>query len=345
MNRDTDLAMKAIKRKLLLLLPITLLASACANNPLKKPIGEQETERTSTSESTASTDLSNILQLLQDGHFQQARSELQAYLRYNPRSPTARSLLQQLDADPVEFLGRSHRSYTVKPGDSLSQIASQHLGDATLFLILARYNNIERPRTLFVGQQLKIPVAFRSVPQNDEATIEKPSIEPTPTSQVSSASVYRQRIERHVAAGEWEEALAAVQSAQDHRPTDGSWDHWLNPLSNQVNAQLWQQRALAQLENNQHEEAFASFERALSFLPDLQPAKQHHATLRSQLVNQYHEAAIVHYRNQQLDEAIALWEKVLTLDPDHELAKGFRLRAQDLQRRLKELESSRSNAS
>jgi len=70
--------MKAIKRKLFLLLPITLLASACTNNPLKKPIDEQETEPTPTSESTASTDLSNILQLLQDGHFQQARSELRA---------------------------------------------------------------------------------------------------------------------------------------------------------------------------------------------------------------------------------------------------------------------------
>lgn len=56
-------------------------------------------------------------------------------------------------------------------------------------------------------------------------------------------------------------------------------------------------------------------------------------------VQKYHEAALVAYRKQDLDNAIALWNKALAIDPDYEPALGYRARAQELQRRLNQMDA------
>ena len=66
-------------------------------------------------------------------------------------------LIQQLDADPVDSLGARHYVYTVKPGETLSRIAEERLGDGMKFVILARYNGIAVPATVVAGQRIKIP--------------------------------------------------------------------------------------------------------------------------------------------------------------------------------------------
>ena len=93
------------------------------------------------------------------------------------------------------------------------------------------------------------------------------------------------------------------------------------------------------------EEALRAFDRALALQPGLEPARSHRRELKDRLVNEYHEAAVVHYRNQRLDEALALWDKALKLDPGFEPAQGYRARALELKRRLRELESSGAGGS
>ena len=63
----------------------------------------------------------------------------------------ALSLSRQMTVDPVTTLGRESFAYTVRPGDTLAVLAQRQLGDAYLFYLLARYNDIKVPKLTNAG--------------------------------------------------------------------------------------------------------------------------------------------------------------------------------------------------
>ena len=97
------------------------------------------------------------LELLQIGDTREARRHLELALQDQPGYRRASELLEQLQVDPIEYLGRKSFQYQVQRDESLSKIAEQFLGDPLKFVILARYNGIDNPSQLAVGQSLKIP--------------------------------------------------------------------------------------------------------------------------------------------------------------------------------------------
>jgi LysM repeat protein len=99
----------------------------------------------------------NAADLLESGHEEQARVELQKALALDLGNKLANNLMRQLTADPIATLGRDFFVYVVKPGDTLSSIAGRFLGDTYAFYLLARYNEIKVPRQVAGGQQIRIP--------------------------------------------------------------------------------------------------------------------------------------------------------------------------------------------
>lgn len=87
----------------------------------------------------------------------QARAELQAFLAEQPDNALGRSLLEQIDRDPLELLGAQSFPYTIRSGETLSSLAERFLGDRFQFFALSRYNGLETPREAQVGQVVKIP--------------------------------------------------------------------------------------------------------------------------------------------------------------------------------------------
>jgi nucleoid-associated protein YgaU len=55
--------------------------------------------------------------------------------------------------------GESARTYTVKPGDTLSKIAKEHLGDGNAYMAIfeANRDQLKDPNMIKPGQVLKIP--------------------------------------------------------------------------------------------------------------------------------------------------------------------------------------------
>ena len=73
---------------------------------------------------------------------------------YQPYSNVqAPSSAAQSTAAPAGFM-----SYTVKPGDTLSQIALSYLGNADMAYLLAAYNGISNPNQIHVGQNILVPI-------------------------------------------------------------------------------------------------------------------------------------------------------------------------------------------
>lgn len=97
------------------------------------------------------------IEMLEQGHEEQAAVELRRALQSDPNHRLAQNMLRQIEADPQAVLGRESFPYRVQPGETLSRIAQRFLGDVHQFYILARYNDIPVPRHLQGGQLLRIP--------------------------------------------------------------------------------------------------------------------------------------------------------------------------------------------
>ena len=102
-------------------------------------------------------------------------------------------------------------------------------------------------------------------------------------------------------------------------------------------ARRLQDESLALLGQGHRDDAVSRYDQALSLDPSLKPANGDAAGLRTQVLNNYHQRAIVLYRDQKLDQAIALWDHVLAIDPGFEAATVYRTRALELKHRLKQI--------
>ncbi len=116
------------------------------------------------------------LQLLQNGEYEQARNQLNWALQEKPNLQIASQLLEQLDADPIDYLGLKNFFYDVQPGDSLSLIAKKFLNDPMKFVILARYNKLDNPSRLAPGQRIRVPGEMPPPPPKRKPKRKKPPV-------------------------------------------------------------------------------------------------------------------------------------------------------------------------
>jgi LysM repeat protein len=301
-NRRADWRGRA-RRLALGTLPLALLLVAgCGTFNKARPRAGVDRSPTTVGRQPAgsrSASLASIINdTIQQGHYAEGEVALRRYLAQHPGDQAARGMLRQLTAAPESELGSKSRDYTVQPGDSYSSLAARYLGDASLFVVLARYNNSTNPSDLRVGQTVRLPVSGRASNEVERANISETSpereIHPTP---------------------------AAV--AEDVSPT--------------TSARQWQAQSMSLLGKGQKREALRRLDHALTLDPQLKSSGPAEAPLRRQLVGNYHEQAVVLYRDQHLDAAIALWDRVLAIDPTFEPAVIYRTRALELKRRLKQL--------
>lgn len=258
--------------------------------------------RASTGTADSSPLASIVNDQLQRGRYGAGEKELRTYLAQHPGDRTAQDLLKQLTGDPVEMLGRASRPYVVRQGDSYSSLAQRYLGDATRFLVLARYNGSSNPSMLQVGESLRLP-----------------------------ASAPMATPDRGAAAGDSASQSAPVSASPPVEASSAARD------PSAVKAARLQQESVDLRQQGQLAQALSRLDQALTLYPQLKPSGPASEALRRDLVAQDHQQAIVLYRDQHLDQAIALWDRVLVIDPEFEPAKIYRARAIELKRRLKQL--------
>ncbi|HEU4961571.1 MAG TPA: LysM domain-containing protein [Sphingomonas sp.] len=100
-----------------------------------------------------------VVAALQHGDTNTAQKVLKRIRKQDPNDARARLLGETIDIDPVAMLGSRSFPYTVKPGDSLRELAGRYLGNPDKFYALARYNHIAIPDAIKPGQTLRIPGA------------------------------------------------------------------------------------------------------------------------------------------------------------------------------------------
>lgn len=156
------------------------------------------------------------INLLGDGDERRARAELQAALREMPSLGSATRLLAQIESEPRDLLMGEAAPYTVRGGETMSQLAERFQGDALLFYALARYNDLEAPNAVAAGQVLMIPrrpglrvAATAAVPPADTASAPRGrGVDP------ARANTLRRQALQLLNRGEVDQAVALLRRAQ-----------------------------------------------------------------------------------------------------------------------------------
>ena len=241
-----------------------------------------------------------VVELLEAGNEEQAKTELQRALELDPNNKLALNLMRQITADPQVTLGRESFAYTVRPSDTLSRIAGRYLGDIYSFYILARYNGIEVPKKVASGQVIRIP--GKAPPPGSEA--------PRPAAQLPAPPA--------PAAGSV--ATPAPMPAAPPSPPP--------PPPPPSVGELAFKRGEAAEKAGRLDAAYEEFQAAAAL--DHPGAAARATTVRGTLVASRLRQARQEMANQNPKAAIPLYDRVLTLDPGNDTAKLERQRAMEL---------------
>ena len=240
---------------------------------------------------------------LQSGNEDAARAELKRALALDALNKLALSLIRQMTVDPIATLGRDSFAYTVRTGDTLAVLAQRQLGDAYLFYLLARYNDIKIPKQLSSGQVIRLPgkVSAMREPSAPPVTGAAPAASPKPTSPVASPPPPAPP----PAAPPPPPPPPGEQAMRDGAAAERATDLPRALLAYRKADSLGQAGAAAKVEQ-----------------------------VRTLLVSRYTQAARNAFVKQDLDGAIANWQRVLDLDPNNGTARSELERTRGLKVKL-----------
>ena len=163
------------------------------------------------------------VQHLEQGRVAQARAELVEFLDAQPTHPAGRSLLEQIDIPASAYFPRAYEVVTLGPGESLSTLAKQYLGDPMQFFALARYNRIDTPNRVQAGWRIRVPLMPVSdwSPEPEPLTEAVQEPEPAALPPALDTEHLLAEAQRHLSGGRYELAAAAAAQVAAHDPTNG----------------------------------------------------------------------------------------------------------------------------
>lgn len=258
----------------------------------------------------------SVIDLLQAGKEEEARAELERALTLDRTNALAQNLMWQITVDLGE-LGRESHGYTIKPGESLSQIARSQLGDVFKFYVLARYNDIKVPRQVSAGQALRIPTKLQVA---EPPRVQAPRPAPAPAPERAKAEV---------------PAPPPAQPAPPPPAPVPPPPPPPPPPSEPTAAEQAMAAAAAAANAGDRERAYAEYRRASALGVPEAPARAE--ALRKALIGDYTTDARRAFAQHNMDAAIRSWEQVLRLDPGNRTAAEERDRAIDLKKRAEKI--------
>jgi Tfp pilus assembly protein PilF len=368
-------------RSILVLVPVAALLAACAGDqaaapavvvappPPPPPVATAPATPTAPTAPTAVVGVPAAqrfqlaVNLLEQGNPDQAKAELNAYLAEVPTSPQARALLAQIET-PLEMLyPPEHFTVQLAMGETLGSLATTYLGDVRSFYALARYNGIAVPRTVALGQTIKIPITPVSLgvaqargiavtpppgmvpaaPPTTVAAAPPPAVAPRPGAPRDPWAIIR----GEVAAGRYDAAIREaeasrlmpdrVQAAVLASAYAGS-ARTVRATNAPLAATLATRAGELYLETaDQPEAALEPLHLAVMIAPENMRAQTLLTSAKTRASDIHYRAGLQLFQRQDLDGAIASWDKVLAIDPEHRNAQLQKAQALELKANLQRL--------
>jgi murein DD-endopeptidase MepM/ murein hydrolase activator NlpD len=288
-----------------------------------------------------------------------AQRELELALCGDPRQEMAQELMRQIQTPADRLFGSESFPYVVQPGDSLSRIADEFLGDAFLFYALARYNRLGNPSQLKAGQTVRIPVTEHSRTRAERGDVTPPAVTADPP-----GGAFTRPVSVSLQATDDTDPRPAIHFTLDGAPPTAESPRYTAPIplertttlmsvaidaggntsrvrtdryaltESRAEADASYSSGMAALARGEREAAYQALRRALELAPSHAAARREIEPLRAALVQHYRKEATDAFRQQDLDGAIAGWDRVLEFDPSNRMATLERARALDLKKKL-----------
>jgi Tfp pilus assembly protein PilF len=295
---------------------------------------------------------------LQQGDSMHAAVELRAYLAEIPNSVPAKTLLAQIET-PIEMLYPAE-NFTIVLGrdETLSSLAGIYLGDVLGFYGLARYNMVENPSRLVIGQIIRIPStpqtlaaqAMRGSMQQQASATPPAAGTGAPANAPPRAAILRDpwpTIRQAVAAGRFDDAIKeaevrkvrpdAAQAVTLAAAYAGSARALRMSNAPQAGTQAVRAGQLYLEIANRPEDALEPLRLAIAINPADARAQMLLSTAKGKAADIHYRAGVAAFQKQDLDGAIAAWDKTLAIEPDHKNAQLNRAQAVELKQNLQRL--------
>jgi tetratricopeptide (TPR) repeat protein len=298
--------------------------------------------------------------LLQRGNAAQADVELKAYLMEVPNSAQAKALLAQIETPIGMLYPADNFPIVLEPNQTLSTLAGLYLGDVLQFYALARYNMIENPSVVSVGQTIKIPATPMALSTRDSqsmlASMPPPAIiapglspsapPPRPATPAGRRDPWA-AVRAAVAAGLFGEAVSTAESAR-LRPSKAQAP--LLAAAYAGNAKALSESDAKEAESQAVRAGQLYLDTAdrpidavepLALATMLDPTDMRAQTLlasaKMKAADIYYRQGVDAFQRQDLDGAIAAWDKAIAYNPEHKNAQLQRAQAIELKQNLQKL--------
>ena len=318
----------------------------------------------------------SAIKYLQVGNEDDARWALENALRLDSKSRIANELMFQLDVDAINELGSSNFEYKVQYGDSLSKLAKLYLDDSLKFYLLAKYNEIENPSRLVVGQEIQIP-GNKQTADLTPASRNSPSVKVAnnPSSQLledaqemlaagenlstielieNNVSNFDENLEirnvlvkayineanAHLKNKDIAESKLLLTRAAELEPDNVDVNMMLIDMNDLGQADVMFKKSLKALASNDPINAYSYIKQALAIQPGFSQAIDKKQEIEKMLSSYYYKQALMAQRKHKLDEAIKNWDEVLILDENNDNAKLYRAKAIGLKIKLERFVSA-----
>jgi len=368
--------------KLLAVLLATGLLAACAGEKKAEPVAQapapvveqapvetaavpEEEVFEATPGLSAKERFRKSIRLLETGQSGQAKAELEAYLAEVHNSSLAENLLKQIVTPVDEYFPAESFTVKMKSGESLSTLAKSYLGDALKFYALSKYNKIDNPSQVTVGQEIRIPateaalaakeaiaagpqtpMVAEEAPAAKEMPAEAPAIQPEKAAAAAEMTGWG-KVDGLAAAGDYPAAAMALKGMGGIS----------SPEEAQKGAQIYMAAATAMGRSdpkpasdyalragklylnklNRPEQAMEALQLSTSLDPSNTEAQEQLSAAEATVADYHYREGLAAYRKQELDKAIASWDRVLEIDPEHANASLYRAQALDLKEKLSKM--------
>ncbi len=250
--------------------------------------------------------------------------------------------------------------HTIRPGESLAELAKMYYGDQHKFSIIANYNNMTDATRIYSGQKIKVPevegveflvgkkalkpaeveIADSGFWDGDEyALIDKEPVKTheakasedkeEPFDQVASYRDYGVDLFKNQ---KYQQALVAFKEVLDVNPEDS--------MAIEYSYKIHFQYGIALFERKDYLAAKDKFEASLRYKKDCQKCHMYIKESEDLYKEIHYKKGIQFFYKELLNEAIEEWELVRAINPDYKRVDYLISKAKTILTKIEELKES-----
>jgi tetratricopeptide (TPR) repeat protein len=286
------------------------------------------------------------LELYREGIYGRAHHEFLSALRLRPDYPEVIDILTARERVQV----KGYVMHTIKPGETLSQVAMKYYGDVKNIPIIAKYNDITDATRLYPGQEIKVPQiagqAFLAGEKNVETAKTKTTYseyQEWEAYTLEAGGTSRPREREHHDQGDifrdygmdffrkkqYEEAIVAFSQALKADPKD--------KLALEYAYKSHFASAVDLYEKEDYLKARDEFQVSLRYKEDCQECNEYIGRIEESFKDTHYKRGIECFGKEQLNEAIEEWEMVQTMDPNYKRVKYLIEKAETILKNIERL--------